>query len=110
MSGHELPVIEPTMMTRLRLSTGADWMSSSSRLVSRKWPKWLVATLSSKPSAVNVGSLAVGRYTAALQTSTSSRLPLARKFCAPIVSIPSAMYEWSAKSGQVWRRTIAMRG
>ena len=33
------------MMTRLTLSAGAAWMSSSSRLVSRKWPRWFVATL-----------------------------------------------------------------
>lgn len=90
--------------------------SSSSRLTSRKWPRWLVLhtgervregvrytgkellqllrrcisvhthgkhprshahpTDSSKPSAVKVGSLAVGRYTAALATRASRRRPL----------------------------------
>ena len=38
------------MMTRLTLSSGAFWMSSSSRLVSRKWPRWLVATLHKEKS------------------------------------------------------------
>lgn len=134
--------MEPTMMTRLSDPSGAFWMSGSSRLASRKWPRWLVPApthahrphqaapgsntmtaykeqaqllrtplvyrqcspasevalhdctpmppgaaqpvagrapvLSSKPSAVKRGCLAVGRYTAALQTSASSRRPLAR--------------------------------
>lgn len=42
----------------------------------RPWEAITHPTDSSKPSAVKVGSLAVGRYTAALATRASRRRPL----------------------------------
>jgi hypothetical protein len=77
-----LPVIDPTItilgLAEPLFALGALSRSSSSSLQSRKWPRWLVPTESSKPSAVKRGSLAVGRYTAALATSASRRRPDAR--------------------------------
>ena len=69
----EFPVMDPTITMRggLVADSFRFFKSSSRRLANRKWPKWFVPTLISKPSAVNLGSLAVGRYTAALQTKQS---------------------------------------
>ena len=59
------PVMEPTMtilgLADPLLALGAFSRSSSSSLQRRKWPRWLVPTDSSKPSAVKRGSLTVGR-------------------------------------------------
>mmetsp|Transcript_144352 Transcript_144352/g.251727 ORF Transcript_144352/g.251727 Transcript_144352/m.251727 type:complete len:237 (+) Transcript_144352:199-909(+) len=46
-----------------------------SRLASRKWPKWLVPTVTSKPSAVRSTSLAPEYWTPALSANTSSGMP-----------------------------------
>jgi hypothetical protein len=49
-----LPVMEPTMMRRPGWPLGVSFRSSSSKLASRKCPRWLVPTLNSKPSAVKL--------------------------------------------------------
>mmetsp|Transcript_4580 Transcript_4580/g.11412 ORF Transcript_4580/g.11412 Transcript_4580/m.11412 type:complete len:258 (-) Transcript_4580:519-1292(-) len=53
-----LPVMEPTMQTR---GFFAFFMSSSSRLTRRKWPRWLTPRDISKPSSVKRGVGSAGR-------------------------------------------------
>ena len=96
-----LPVMEPTMtILGAALAVSLRFLRSSRRrLASRKWPRWLVPTLISKPSAVKRGSLAVGRYTAALQTRQSRGMPVRLR-----QKVPPDQAASSCKGGGVCRK------